>query len=57
MAKTNPYIDQVPGDDSSRDAFNIMQAVRHHDLMRVRMILEHQTSEWGTEDILATMTA
>lgn len=57
MATIKTYIHQVPGEDSSRDAYNILQAVRNDDLLMVRMIMEHQTTEWGTEDILATMTA
>ena len=51
------YINQVPGEDTSRDAFNILQAVRHDDLLMVRVIMEHQTTEWGAEDILATTVA
>jgi hypothetical protein len=57
VAQGKRYIKQVPGQDASRDAFNILQAVRHDDPLMVRMIMEHQTSEWGTEDIMATMTA
>jgi len=57
VAKRETYINQVPGEDACRDAFNILQAVRHDDLLMVRMIMEHQTTEWGTEDILATTVA
>jgi hypothetical protein len=57
VAKRNTYINQVPGEDSSRDAFNILQAVRNDDLLMVRAIVEHQTTAWGTEDILATTVA
>jgi hemerythrin-like domain-containing protein len=35
----------------------MLQAVRHDNLPLVRMIVEHQTSEYGTEHILGTMTA
>jgi hypothetical protein len=57
VAKRETYINQVPGEDASRDAFNILQAVRNDDLGMVRMIMEHQTTEWGAEDILATTVA
>jgi hypothetical protein len=57
VARHNTYINQVPGEDSGRDAFNILQAVRHGNLLMVRSIVEHQISELGTEHILATMTA
>jgi hypothetical protein len=56
-AKHKTDINSAPGEDFDRDAFNILEAVRHGNLRMVRAIVEHQTSEVGTEHILATMTA
>lgn len=57
MSKRDYYISQVPGEDADRDAFNLLQAIRHDDKLMASLMIRHQITDDGLEKMVATLAA